>query len=75
MAGVASDPWKENRGLGVGEAAMSGEYRECTECRWFVICEWPKVVYHKVTGTPCEEFEEAAEVQQGQKRGTKNDRV
>ena len=54
---------------------MSKEFRECTECRWFVICEWPKVVYHKVTGTPCEEFEEAAEVQQGQKRGTKNDRV
>ena len=35
------------------------EFRECTECRCFVWCESPKQFFHKRTGIPCEEFEEA----------------
>jgi hypothetical protein len=35
------------------------EFRECTECRSFVWCESPKQYFHKSTGIPCEEFEEA----------------
>lgn len=35
------------------------EFRECTECRSFVECESPKQYFHKSTGIPCEEFEEA----------------
>lgn len=30
---------------------------ECTECKRFVWCEWPKLVYHKQCGVPCEDFE------------------
>lgn len=35
------------------------EFRECTECRHFVYCDWGKVVFHKSTRTPCDEFKEA----------------
>jgi hypothetical protein len=37
------------------------EFRECTECRSFVECESPKQFFHKSTGIPCEEFDEAEE--------------
>ena len=30
--------------------------RECPACRHFIYCEWPKIVYHKVSGADCEEF-------------------
>ena len=40
---------------------MDKEFRECTECRGFVACEPPKQYFHKSTGIPCEEFEEATE--------------
>ena len=33
------------------------EYHECTECRCFVWCESPKQWYHKVSKTPCDDFE------------------
>ncbi len=34
------------------------QFRECTECRHFVWCEFPKQVFHKQTHIPCERFEE-----------------
>ena len=34
------------------------EFRPCTECKRFVWCESGKQIYHKVTETPCTEFEE-----------------
>lgn len=37
-------------------------YHECTECRCFVWCESPKQWYHKVTRTPCDDFEQRKEI-------------
>lgn len=31
--------------------------QDCTECKHFVWCEFPKQWFHKVTETPCDEFE------------------
>ena len=29
----------------------------CTKCKHFVWCEFGKQTFHKITGTPCNEFE------------------
>ena len=29
----------------------------CTECKHFVCCEFGKQIFHKITETPCDEFE------------------
>ena len=34
------------------------EFRECTDCKHFVYCDWYKILFHKSTGTPCDEFKE-----------------
>lgn len=33
------------------------KYRKCTDCKCFAWCEWPKIVYHTATETPCGDFE------------------
>lgn len=30
---------------------------DCTECRHFVWCDFEKMAFHKITETPCDEFE------------------
>ena len=34
------------------------KFRTCTECKYFISCESGKQIYHKVTETPCDMFEE-----------------
>ena len=35
--------------------------RDCTKCRYFVICESWRTFFYKVTGKPCKDFKEAIE--------------
>jgi len=35
---------------------------DCRKCRRFVWCEWPKIVFHKVSGIECDEYENGEEV-------------
>ena len=36
---------------------MSKQFMPCTECKRFVYCEFGKQAFHKITETPCDEFE------------------
>lgn len=40
------------------------ETTDCTECKYFVLCDLAKQAFHKITGTPCREFK---------KEGAQND--
>lgn len=40
-------------------------FYDCTECKHFIWCESGKQIYHKVTETPCAEFEEVENGQNG----------
>lgn len=33
-------------------------FYDCTECKHFVWCESGKQIFHKISQTPCTEFEE-----------------
>ena len=34
---------------------------DCLECEYFMTCESGKQIFHKITGTPCEEFKKEKE--------------
>lgn len=34
------------------------EYKDCKECKRFFVCEGERIADHRVTGTPCELFEQ-----------------
>lgn len=31
--------------------------KRCPDCKRFAYCDWDKIVFHKSTGTPCEDFD------------------
>ena len=45
--------------------------KDCTKCKWFMICESWRQFFAKVTGGKCEEFEEVVkdEMQSKQTQG------
>lgn len=55
---------RDNECLGYARLLIemkNNDFQECTECRCFVWCEFPKQVYHKVSGIPCDEFDKVEE--------------
>lgn len=36
---------------------------DCRKCRRFVWCEWPKIVFYKVSGIECDEYEDGEGMQ------------
>ena len=44
---------------------------DCTECKYFVLCDLAKLAFYKITGTPCKEFKTAEE--KNESDGVSND--